>query len=1019
MKNNFITKIIGATLAFAMMIGGAVGINAAKQAKEVNADDGSYSYTFAAKQFTANDQTKELGGVNWTAAGSGSYWGYDGTKGQQFGSGSAVTRNLTLTTSDITGTISSIVVQASTAKDSTANINCTVGGNGFGAQAQSLTNTNSSYTFSGSASGEIVINLKQPSTSKALYIKAFTINYSTGGGEQPANTVQSVSINNAPQSQISGVIVGSTGPTLSATATMRTGDAVPTFTWASDNEDAVIINATSGAIQYVGNGTAHITATASLPAGDQQGDTNVATVTIETSNLKGASDSNPLSVEEALSVAEAAGTTETVFDCYTAGIISRVGSDAFNSQYGNKTFWISDDGNENDELEAYRCLYLDNKKMTEAQFNSVEAGDTVTVVGKLINYNSQTKEYTQGCYLTSHNKPALPRVSINENSQSINVGETLALSVAIENPVENYSISWVSGNNSVLTVESTGQLTARVTAGNSAGSTTVTAKMLNANDEPVATSASITITVVAPVLVDGDTFIISGSYSNTTYYLTGVENSLGTTGTTKANAIILTAIEGTTSGQFQFKNGNNYLNYTGSSNELKTTTDGTSASSFWTIASNGDNVIITNVNANTRRLQFNYNNGNPRFACYTSNQLAISIEKVVAPEVDEVTVMGDSSANANGAVSVVKDFLYEVSYVDPLHTGNSSVSVTVLNSSDTADGAEVTTAPSNGSFSVTFTASDTYTVTVTSLEDDTKSDSTTITVTNIYVPPVPVSRDYELYGNDLVEGDYIFYYDGGAMNNTIDGDRAQFEQAAPVSDTISTDDNSIIWHIAPASEEGFFTIYNAEAGKFLASTGAKSKAQLLADGTDDKALWSVARDNDVFDFTNKYNAAKDVNATLRKNGSYGFACYATGTGGKLSLYRLNDINAYLSSAFAVATLTDDILRLGSSIPESAWNSVAGTAEITDYGVMIYKTDSEANITSDTPVEDAYRAGVVQPAIARTGHGNAPTAVDGNCVFTARMRVSNPETIFCAASFMVVGGQYYFFNEQHITAGQLA
>lgn len=45
MKNNFITKIIGATLAFAMMIGGAVGINAAKQAKEVNADDVLTSFT--------------------------------------------------------------------------------------------------------------------------------------------------------------------------------------------------------------------------------------------------------------------------------------------------------------------------------------------------------------------------------------------------------------------------------------------------------------------------------------------------------------------------------------------------------------------------------------------------------------------------------------------------------------------------------------------------------------------------------------------------------------------------------------------------------------------------------------------------------------------------------------------------------------------------------------------------------------------------------------------------------------
>ena len=46
--NKFLTKIIGATLAFAMMIGGAVGINASKQAKEVSADPGdtvAFMYT--------------------------------------------------------------------------------------------------------------------------------------------------------------------------------------------------------------------------------------------------------------------------------------------------------------------------------------------------------------------------------------------------------------------------------------------------------------------------------------------------------------------------------------------------------------------------------------------------------------------------------------------------------------------------------------------------------------------------------------------------------------------------------------------------------------------------------------------------------------------------------------------------------------------------------------------------------------------------------------------------------------
>ena len=65
MKNNFITKIIGATLAFAMMIGGAVGINAAKEAKEVNADNFSTTYNYAGK------------GTTWTGTNfedASSYW---------------------------------------------------------------------------------------------------------------------------------------------------------------------------------------------------------------------------------------------------------------------------------------------------------------------------------------------------------------------------------------------------------------------------------------------------------------------------------------------------------------------------------------------------------------------------------------------------------------------------------------------------------------------------------------------------------------------------------------------------------------------------------------------------------------------------------------------------------------------------------------------------------------------------------------------------------------------------------
>ena len=82
-------------------------------------------------------------------------------------------------------------------------------------------------------------------------------------------------------------------------------------------------------------------------------------------------------------------------------------------------------------------------------------------------------------------------------------------------------------------------------------------------------------------------------------------------------------------------------------------------------------------------------------------------------------------------------------------------------------------------------------------------------------------------------------------------------------------------------------IYSSDAKAYAAGTGAKNKAQLLSDGTDDKSLWSVTASDDTYDFTNKANAAAEVNASLRRNGTYGFACYATGTGGTLSLYKKN------------------------------------------------------------------------------------------------------------------------------------
>lgn len=142
--------------------------------------------------------------------------------------------------------------------------------------------------------------------------------------------------------------------------------------------------------------------------------------------------------------------------------------------------------------------------------------------------------------------------------------------------------------------------------------------------------------------------------------------------------------------------------------------------------------------------------------------------------------------------------------------------------------------------------------------------------------------EYELYSGALTEGDYLIVYDGGAMNTTVSSGRLGYAEVTITNDKISNSNASIVWHLAASGN--YWTLYNADANSYAAGTGAKNKAQMLADGTDNKSLWTVSGTS-TYNFVNKANAAANVNANLRKNGTYGFACYAAETGGELSLYK--------------------------------------------------------------------------------------------------------------------------------------
>ena len=136
-------------------------------------EDKKYSYTFTSSQYSANG-TKALNGKNWTLSGDGGYWGYDGTKGQQFGSGNKPYKSMTLT-SDEFSNVSKITINTSGATDIKGSCNIYVGNVLVG--TITLTKTATAYSFDVSGlTGEVRFEFTQTS-SKAFYIKSIEVEY--------------------------------------------------------------------------------------------------------------------------------------------------------------------------------------------------------------------------------------------------------------------------------------------------------------------------------------------------------------------------------------------------------------------------------------------------------------------------------------------------------------------------------------------------------------------------------------------------------------------------------------------------------------------------------------------------------------------------------------------------------------------------------------------------------------------------------------------------------------------------
>lgn len=114
---------------------------------------------------------------------------------------------------------------------------------------------------------------------------------------------------------------------------------------------------------------------------------------------------NPYNVIAALDTIKALKADTDTIEMYVKGKIVSI-TEIDSTNYGNATYYISDDGTKTNQLYIYRSKDLGNKKFTSA---SIKVGDEVVVYGKFVNYKGNTPE-------TAPNKSYL--YSVNGNTSS-------------------------------------------------------------------------------------------------------------------------------------------------------------------------------------------------------------------------------------------------------------------------------------------------------------------------------------------------------------------------------------------------------------------------------------------------------------------------------------------------------------------------------------------------------------------------------------------------------------------------
>ena len=497
---------------------------------------------------------------------------------------------------------------------------------------------------------------------KNAQIKTITVTYEEGTSD-PVK-VDIATINSLTPTEVNVETEGTFEVDVTLADGLTEGDYEITFT--SDNTDVLDVTSTTGEYQAYTAGT--VTITVRVDALDEDTYNNVEktfTVTVTAPidpNAPGSAE-NPYTVAEALAFIETLGTTISD-EVYVSGIISQI--DEVSTQHGNATYFISDDGTTESQLEVYRGKYLENAAFTSE--SQIAVGDKVTVYGKLKNYNGDTPEFNQGNYIVNlvHNgkvdiatiNSLSPTEVDAETEGTFEVDVTLAEGLA----EDEYEITFTSDNTDVLDVTTSGEYQAYT-----AGTVTITVHV-EALDNDTYNNVEKTFTVTVkdvptPVtdvvytkvtstadITDGQYLIVyedeSVAFDGSLETLDAVNNTIdveinGNTITGTSETVAAEFTINVTEGSLKSASGY-YVGQSSYSNGLKQNTESIFTNSF-SIDTSTEGItsaaINLNIEGSTMSMRYNKASNQDRFRYYKTGQEPIQLYKrQAASDVETIKV---------------------------------------------------------------------------------------------------------------------------------------------------------------------------------------------------------------------------------------------------------------------------------------------------------------------------------------------------------------------------------------------